>query len=114
MNGIFAKIPFSKSKDGSSGMNPPGPSMVGSHGNSSGASAREMSKPSKISDVLTDCKHPKVLSVLARFSQPGTLATKLSQSNWRREALKVSDVAADPDSNICVGGASLEMNKEVD
>jgi hypothetical protein len=38
INGIFANSPLANNEEGNSGMNPPGPSIVGSQGNISGAS----------------------------------------------------------------------------
>jgi len=87
-------------RDAISGKRPPGPSIVGSKPNVSGAFLRAFKTPEKISDVLAALRQLKVFPDVAREVHEGTPDTKFCQSISRREALNSNAVAAEPDSNI--------------
>ena len=100
MKGTRANIPCSRSLDGRSGKNPPGPSSVGLYGNSSSVSSIDASNPWKIEEVFAVFRQSKVLLVLATEAHSGTLDTKFVHTVSRTSAVCSIGVAADPDSKI--------------
>jgi len=100
IKGRRAKCPALISFEAISGKRPPGPSIVGSNANNSGASASDFSRPTKISDVFAFLKQSKVFPVVANDEHEETPETKFCQSISRRDALNSNGVAAEPDSKI--------------
>ena len=100
MKGRRAKFPALMMFETISGKIPPGPSIVGSNGNNSGASVIDCLRPTKISDVFASLRQLKVFPVFANEAHEGTPETKFCQSISRRAALNSNPVAAEPDSKI--------------
>lgn len=93
MNGIFAKLPRANTREGRSGYNPPGPSIVGSNANCSGDLPSALRRPVKISLELACWRQSKVWPEVALDAHEATPVTKFSQSISRRAARKLSELA---------------------
>jgi hypothetical protein len=79
MNGTRANLPCENNLDGTSGYNPPGPSIVGKKGNCSGDFVTAFIIPEYISISPAFRKQSKVSPEVAAEAQDATPATKFSQ-----------------------------------
>ena len=99
MNGIFAKWPDAMSREGRSGMIPPGPSMTGGNRNPENVLSATV-HAEMTSSMLAFCAQSTDVPAATVPAHPGRFATNKSHTGSRCEALKKGRVPAEPDSMI--------------